>query len=262
MDINRLQAVVDSCNISACRSFSTIGSTNDEAQSWADEGAADFSLVIADEQTKGRGRFNRHWVSKPGACLAFTVILQPNAFEQENLPLFAPLCGLAVRDALAELLGIEAEIKWPNDILINRKKCCGILVEAVWTGENLKGIVMGIGINISAESLPPAGDSLFSPTCLEDAVRHEVDRFQVLESVMKHITKWRSKLKTKEFFEHWTDHLAFKGEQVMIVQSEKQSIIGIEKGIDLKGNLVLISENNVEMTFEVGDLHLRPVESS
>ena len=167
MDKDRLQAVVDSCNISTCRSFSTIGSTNDEAQSCADEDAEDFSLVIADEQTKGRGRFNRHWVSKPGACLAFTVILHPNAFEKENLPLFAPLCGLAVRDALVELLGIEAEIKWPNDILINRKKCCGILVEAVWTGENLKGIVMGIGINISADSLPPAGDSLSPPRVLK-----------------------------------------------------------------------------------------------
>jgi BirA family biotin operon repressor/biotin-[acetyl-CoA-carboxylase] ligase len=262
MDEEKLRKVVDTWNVSACRSFQTIGSTNDEAQSWADEGAADFSLVIADEQTKGRGRFNRHWVSKPGACLAFTLILQPNAFEKENLPLFAPLCGLAVRDALAELLGLDAKIKWPNDILINRKKCCGILVEAVWTGETLKGIIMGIGINISADSLPPSDDSLFSPTCLEDAINREVDRYQVLGSVLKYIVKWRPKLKTKGFFDHWIDHLAFKGEQVMIVQSEKQSIIGIEKGIDQKGNLVLIAENNEEMTFEVGDLHLRPVESS
>ena len=244
MDLKLLSEALSNTPVSATHAYETIGSTNDEALAWADEGAEDYSLVISDEQTKGRGRFNRRWVTRPGSSLAFSLILKPSIAEIEHLSLFAPMCGLAVHDAITTLFNIEPQIKWPNDILIERQKCCGILVEAAWTNGRPEAVGCGIGINI------------------EDFVRQPVDRYKVLQQVLVNIQKWRAMLASPTFFEQWTDHLAFIGEQVMIVQSEKQPIIGIEKGIDSHGNLVLLLADNVEKTFEVGDVHLRPLNAS
>jgi len=262
MTETRLDDALRDAGIKDFQYFKSIGSTNDEALAWVDDGAPDFSLVFADEQTKGKGRFDRRWFTPPGSALAFSVILKPTPVEITRLTLFAPLCGLAVHDALAEALSLESEIKWPNDILIQRKKCCGILVEAAWSAEMVNGIVMGIGINISPLSIPPLDAQLFSPTCLELATGEKTNRYLILQQVLQQIRKWRPLLGTQKFFSDWRQHLAFKDEQVMIVQSEKQSIIGIEKGINEIGNLVLVLENQEEVTFEVGDVHLRPIAAS
>ena len=258
MDQSRLKETLNLAGIKDYQYFESIGSTNDEALAWIDTNSTEFSLVIADEQTRGKGRFNRRWLTKPGSSLAFSLILKPEPSELSRIALFAPLCGLAIHDAFKSLYSLESEIKWPNDILLEGKKCCGILVETPWVADQANGIVLGIGINLAAGSLPPPNSQLFSATCIEDVLEKKVDQFSVLLSVLQQIQKWRPFLGTPQFFNDWESHLAFKGEQVMIVQSEKQSIIGIEKGIDQNGNLVLILENNQEMIFEVGDLHLRP----
>jgi BirA family transcriptional regulator, biotin operon repressor / biotin---[acetyl-CoA-carboxylase] ligase len=259
MDEIKLAEVFSKAGIRHFRYYPSIGSTNDEALSWLDDEAEDFSCVLADAQTRGRGRFQRHWVTVPEASLAFSLILKPTPAEARKMALFAPLCGLAVREALENLFSIKAEIKWPNDILIENQKCCGILVESVSSGDRVSGVVAGIGINIAPASIPPLDTQLFKATCLELSLNRKVDRMQVLVEVIREIRKWRPLLGTDQFFEAWQTHLAFKQTQVMIVQSEKQSIIGIEKGIDQNGNLILILDNNEEMVFEVGDVHLRPV---
>lgn len=262
MDSIQLAEVLSQTPVTAFRAFKTIGSTNDEALIWADQGAVDYSLVLSDEQTKGRGRFNRRWITRPGSSLAFSLIVKPSPFEIEHLSLFAPLCGLAVHDTLQALFKLEPEIKWPNDILIGRKKCCGILVEANWMDGVPNAVVMGIGINITRDSVPPSDGQLFAAACLEEFTHSPVNRFRVLQQVLLKIHQWRRELASTQFFDHWTNHLAFKGEQVMIVQSEKQSIIGVEKGIDQRGNLVLLMNNYEEKSFEVGDVHLRPLSAS
>lgn len=258
MDENRLKQTLEAAGIRAYRYHAVIGSTNDEALAWCDRDAVDDSLVIADEQTKGKGRFERRWVTNPGSSLAFSLILKPTQSEIKKLTLFAPLCGLAVHDALKEQLGLNPQIKWPNDVLLERKKCCGILVEAAWTGDRLSGVVLGIGINISSGSIPPATDQLFSATCLEAMTHQPVDPYAVLQGVLEQIKNWRPKLGSDDFYTHWQQHLAFRGEQVMIVQNEKPSIIGVEKGINQDGSLVLILQDDTEAAFEVGDVHLRP----
>ena len=262
MEITQLKDALRRIGVTDYQYYASIGSTNEEALDWADAGAHNFSLVVADEQTHGKGRFERRWVTNPQSSLAFSLIIKPTPQEVAQLALFAPLCGLAVHDALSEYLGLEPEIKWPNDILLNRKKCCGILVESRWSGSLLNGIVMGIGVNISAGSIPQKRDQSFAATCLEDVSKAEVDRYLLLEQILLQIRHWRALIGSELFFNHWMEHLAFKGESVRIVQSEKQSIIGVLKGIDSQGNLVLMLENQKEESFEVGDLHLRPVNSS
>jgi len=216
-----------------------------------------FSLVIADEQTSGRGRFNRKWITTPGSALAFSLILAPTPAEKENLPLLAPLCGVALWQALYQGYGLPVEIKWPNDLLIHRKKCAGILVEAAWTGADLKGVVLGIGINISERSVPPTEFQMFPASYLESATASPVDRYKLLASVLEAIRDWRPMLGKKDLITAWQDHLAFKNEWVTIVQSPKPSIMGLIKGIDPQGRLILKREDGSDVKIEVGDVHLR-----
>jgi BirA family biotin operon repressor/biotin-[acetyl-CoA-carboxylase] ligase len=261
MEITALCDMLAATPAKEFRYFDSIGSTNDEALRWSDEGAADFSLVIAEEQTKGRGRFERRWVTRPGSALAFSLILQPTPEERSQLELFAPLCGLALRDTLETQLGLQAEIKWPNDVLLGRRKTAGILVEANWSGEKMSGIVLGIGVNVSHASIPPLDSQQFPATCLEEHRSQPVDRYLLLQGILNSIAEWRAKLGSPAFFEGWQRYLAFKGEPVRIEDSQKTSIIGRVKGIDTRGHLVLTLYNGMEKDFEAGDVHLRPVET-
>lgn len=244
--------------VSQIRAFTSIGSTNDEALQWIDEDAPDFALVIADQQTKGRGRLNRAWITQPEASLAFSVIFRPTRSElAAPSALYAPLCGLAVCQTLRESLELNPKIKWPNDILLEQQKCCGILVEASWTGVQLNGIVMGIGINITAQAIPPDAILRFPATWVEKYTRQPVERFNLLAQITSAMQFWRSHMDSREFIETWQKQLAFRGETVRIVQNEKTSIIGIEEGIDGLGNLVLREVSGKITTVEVGDVSLR-----
>jgi BirA family transcriptional regulator, biotin operon repressor / biotin---[acetyl-CoA-carboxylase] ligase len=242
------------------RYFESIGSTNDEALSWVDKDAPDFALVLAEEQTKGRGRFDRHWVTNPGSALAFSLILHPLITEKDQLPLFSPLCGLALRETLANQFGLQAEIKWPNDVLLDGHKTAGILVEAAWSGETAAGIVMGIGINIYKGSVPPANTQLFPATCISDHFHSPIDKLEFLQALLNSLAKWRKELGSAYFFQEWQNHLAFKGQIVRIEDSQKTSIIGVVKGINAAGNLVLILDDGQEKDFAAGDVHLRLLE--
>ncbi len=259
MDLKSLERSLINTPVTAFRAFDEIGSTNDEALTWLDQEASDFSLVIADLQTKGRGRFQRRWITLPGASLAFTVIFRLSEEEkQKPIALYAPLCGLAVWQALHDQLGLSPQIKWPNDILLERQKCCGILTEGAWLGDQLNGIVLGIGINITKDSLPiDAAVTQFPATWLEKHTQSKVDRFSLLSGVLNALSDWRGKLASPQFFKTWQDHLAFLGEQVKIEQIEKEPIIGSVKGIDSQGNLLLSLIDGQEKAIEVGDVHLR-----
>lgn len=258
MERELLQQTLLTTPVSDFRAFDEIGSTNDEALNWLEAGAEDLSLVIADSQTKGRGRFARKWVTLPGTSLAFSIILKPTKdIENENISLYAPLCGLAVQSALHRQLGLDAQIKWPNDVLLNREKCCGILVEASWTGERLNGIVAGIGINIRQGSLPP--DALFPATWIEKHTGGDVNRYHLLVAVINELFEWRAKLGSPDFFSAWRKVLAFQGEPVRIEQDGQPPILGTETGIDLNGNLLLRDSTGATITIEVGDVHLRSI---
>lgn len=243
--------------IPAIQYYDSIGSTNDAALRWAEAGAADGSLVVADQQTSGRGRLGRSWVTNPGAALAFSMVLRPSEDEMKRLELFSPLAGLAVCSAL-QGLGLPAQIKWPNDVLINRRKTCGILAESTWDGSRLIGTVVGIGINVAPESVPPAEALQFPATCIEEHLRQPVDRGQLLRQVLNEFFNWRSNLGSPDFFKAWEDRMAFKGESVQLLNPDSESVSGILLGVDEKGYLrVRLSAGNVKI-ISVGDVHLRP----
>lgn len=251
-----IQTKLASLNLGAIRYFDSIGSTNDEALVWAAQGAADLSLILADEQTSGRGRAGRKWDSPRGVSISLSLILRPVADEADSPSLFTGLAALALVDALKQH-GLTAQIKWPNDILLDRKKCAGILVESVWTGDALDAVVIGIGVNVLAGSVPPESELLFPATSLEGELGKPLDRSDLVLDVLAAILKWRLLMGMEKFIQAWESALAFKGEQVHVWQDNETPLKGSVMGLASDGNLRVLSNDKI-VTVHFGEIHLRP----
>ena len=240
----------------AYRYIPSTGSTNDDARTWLDEDAADMSIIIADEQTKGRGRFERKWHTRAGAALASSLILLPTEQERSLVHLLSPMTGIAVAATLEKLFGLHPQIKWPNDILLSGKKVCGILSETAWIGAELKGVVIGTGINITSDAIPPGEMISLPATCVEAEAGNSVDRWLVLREYLSQMIHWRTQLGNALFFDYWRSHLAYLGERVDIQGNLENDVTGILEGVAENGDL-LIRSNQRLIPIRVGDVHLR-----
>lgn len=260
MDAQSLAELLAGLPIRRWRYFDHIGSTNDEALRWVAAGAEDGCLVVADHQTQGRGRFQRRWVTRPGRALAFSLILQPTQAEMSSLGFFSPLGALAISQALEDRLGLAPQIKWPNDVLLERRKVAGILVEAAWLGEQLQGLVIGIGVNIAPDSVPPAGELLFPATSVEEAARRPVAREALFRAILQALFAWRAQMRREEFRHAWEQRLAFQDEWVRIEAAGGAPITGQVAGIDAAGSLLLKNVTGKTVAVAVGDVHLRPMD--
>jgi BirA family biotin operon repressor/biotin-[acetyl-CoA-carboxylase] ligase len=257
MNEHDLQKTLSGLPLGEIRYFDSIGSTNDEALAWAAQGARDLSIVIADEQTAGRGRLKRKWFTPKGTALAFSLILRPSAAESAHPAQTVGLGALALASACLKL-GLHAQIKWPNDVLLDRKKTAGILVESVWTGDALDALVLGLGVNVLAASVPPADQVLFPATSLESELGYSIDRADSLREILSALLPWRSKLGTDEFLKAWEGALAFRGEQVQIFKDDEVPLTGELLGLAPDGGLRLREANNNILTIQFGEIHLRP----
>jgi BirA family biotin operon repressor/biotin-[acetyl-CoA-carboxylase] ligase len=142
--------------------FATTGSTNEDAARLAESGAGEGTTIVAEAQTAGRGRYGRSWFSPPGAGLYMSVILKPAAAPgpvsdvrgSDGVSLLTLATGVAVAEAIHASTGLPAEIKWPNDILVGRRKLAGILTEAASEAGMLRFIIVGLGINLRIAAYP------------------------------------------------------------------------------------------------------------
>ena len=134
--------------------FDVIGSTNTTAMQMAEEGAPHGTLVVADRQDSGKGRRGRSWVMPAGIAIAMSIVLKPEELLPGNAPMLTLVSALAVAGAIREQTGLKAAIKWPNDIVIDGKKVCGILTEMSTQIDYINHIVVGIGINVHNEQFP------------------------------------------------------------------------------------------------------------
>ncbi|MBT3338330.1 MAG: biotin--[acetyl-CoA-carboxylase] ligase [Anaerolineae bacterium] len=255
MNQDTIQAALSDLPLGGLRYFEQIGSTNDVALEWLNEkDVQDFSLVIANEQTTGRGRSGRIWQTPPDSALALSLLLLPISRETKNISHFTGLGALALTTALEDLYTLKTEIKWPNDVLLNKKKLAGILVEASWLGESPKGIVLGMGVNIRAESVPLPKALNFPATSLEEELDKPVERTRILNGILSALLKWRPLLGTDEMVAAWDERLAFRSEQVSVGRRGRQVIHGKVLGINKDGSLRLDTADSVLF----GDVHLRP----
>jgi BirA family biotin operon repressor/biotin-[acetyl-CoA-carboxylase] ligase len=162
--------------------FPSIASTMIEAQRLAQEGAAEGTLVLADTQTAGRGRLGRSWMSEPGRGLYFSLILRPR-LPAPKLPLLTLALGLGVAEGIEKACKVECDLRWPNDVLLDGKKCCGILVETSSEPDGPSYLIAGVGINVNHPAMPP--DLAEIATSLRIETGCEYDREDVLHAVLR-----------------------------------------------------------------------------
>jgi BirA family biotin operon repressor/biotin-[acetyl-CoA-carboxylase] ligase len=161
-------------------------STMNEAARLAAAKAPHGALVVAEEQTAGRGRFGRTWFSPRGTGLYFTLILRPKLVPSAA-PILTLLAGIAVAEALSELTGLATDVRWPNDVLIRAKKCAGILVEMTAQPERVEHAQVGVGVNVNQTEIPP--ELAAEATSLRLETGHAVSRLEILVSILKRMER-------------------------------------------------------------------------
>lgn len=261
MDVNTWKNRLEQLPLGELYLYQELGSTNQVADDLAQQGAPPFSLVVADSQTAGKGRSGRSWVTQPGKALAFSLILYPESslIEANQLEKLSGLGGLAVAEVLAENLSLNAEIKWPNDVLVDGKKVAGVLVDIHWSGPDLKAVVLGIGINVLKGSVPDYPLN-FPASSLEELAGKEFSRVDLLVDVLRAILKWYPRITTQSFLTAWEGYLAYKKEQVTLLSAEDIVDQGQLIGISDNGSLIIQSDSGDENHYRTGEIHLRLVD--
>jgi BirA family biotin operon repressor/biotin-[acetyl-CoA-carboxylase] ligase len=259
MDQKMLEEALAGLPLGGLRYLDQTGSTNDKALEWALQGAPDLALVVADEQTQGRGRAGRTWQTVPGAALAFSLVLTPaSTAAGPPMPRLTALGTLAVHTALTTRWQLPAQVKWPNDVLIEGQKVAGILAEGHWLGESVQTIVLGIGVNITPAAVPPPSKVNFPATSLEDALGRPVNRAVVLRHILVALLHWRPLLEQRAFLQAWEGALAYLGEQVQVELDSGKRLAGQLLGLDPQGFLKLRTADGEQITTPAGEMRLRP----
>lgn len=214
-----------------------VASTNDEAGLLARAGAPHGTVVVADEQSTGRGRYGRSWHSPPGDNLYLSVVLRPE-LAPERAPPITLAGGLAVAEAVNKA-GVSASLKWPNDVLASGRKLAGVLTEMNTRGQELEHVILGIGVNVGATSLPPELAPI--ATSLRIELGRPVDREAFLRDLLPALERWLD-----EFFaggvsaisRPWSDRAVLTGSRVR-ADAEDGPVEGEPVGLDDEGALLV-----------------------
>jgi len=225
----------------------------DEARQLAQEGEPEGTVVIAEEQTSGRGRFDREWISPPGLNLSFSVLLRPTT---DQLPCMNMAATLAVADAVAELAGTTPTIKWPNDVRVDRKKISGILIETSLDSSTLAFAIVGIGLNVNLD--PSGHDEIASiATSLFRETGYEVDRTMALRLVLERLDDLYAEVRAgRSLTAEWSSRLDTLGKSVQ-VQWRDRMLEGRADSVDEQGNLVLVQPDGTTITVTAGEVTLQ-----
>jgi BirA family biotin operon repressor/biotin-[acetyl-CoA-carboxylase] ligase len=230
-------------------------STNDFAKELAAYGAEEGTVVVAETQTTGRGRLDREWISPIGG-LWFSVLLRPKLSVAEAFGLvFA--AGLAVARVLHEKYGLPIQAKWPNDVLVEGKKVCGILVETNSTEQKLNFAVLGVGVNVNfgvKNALPKALTE--AATSLKDELGHRVNINDLITAMLEHIESTYGLLVNRhwgQILNEWKEFAVFLGHKIEVVcGSERFS--GVALDVDLDGALIVRLDNGAVRRIVSGDV--------
>ncbi|MEL7646070.1 MAG: biotin--[acetyl-CoA-carboxylase] ligase [Anaerolineaceae bacterium] len=218
-------------------------STNDDCLRLADASAPDGTVVRALNQTSGRGRGARSWFSRPEASLTFSVLLRPEPQERPFLTRFALLGCLALSRALFHNFSAEARIKWPNDVLLAGKKVCGVLTETLWQNEVASALVLGMGVNLTEDALPPQAAAIFPAGSLEGQAGIRVSPQDLLEMLLLELDGARKELPNPGFITEVNARMAFRGEWVNLRKYEDAPLRARPICVDEDGSLLAEGED-------------------
>lgn len=233
--------------------FDSLESTNTEAISQAKRGAPEGLCVIARQQTAGRGRQGRTWVSEKDSGLYFSIVLRPK-LESRFLPLITLMAGIAVHDALEEY-GIEPDIKWVNDVHVNNKKVSGILAETVDTDSGL-AVIVGIGINLNNSNFPP--ELADTATSVKAETGNNISAEEIAGVLTRFIQYFCGILNdqggTSAIINEWRKRSTYFSGKAVRVKSGNEAVTGTTEGLESNGALRVRTENGEVRVIQAGDV--------
>ena len=259
LDQKRLDSLLTGCRFQEkVQCFETVDSTNRIIKDWAQQGAAEATSAVAEAQTAGRGRRGRSWISPPGENLYFSILLRPQA-EASHVAMITLLMAVAVTQGVREL-GLDAKIKWPNDVVVNGKKICGILTEMYQSADGSFFLVIGTGINVNQKEFPEEVKKTAGSLALEAGA--DVDREELLASVLKHFSDcYDSFLETmdlsglKELYESFL----VNKDRVVEVLDPRGAWKGTAVGIEKTGELLVQKEDGSVEAVYAGEVSVRGI---
>lgn len=236
--------------------YNEINSTNEKAKALAREGSTEGTLVIADRQSAGKGRMGRSWISPEGTGIWMSLILKPEILPQyaSQLTLVAGLC---MCEAIIEVTGLEAYIKWPNDIVVNGKKVCGILTEMSAEMERINYIIIGTGVNVNQKEFP---EDLPFATSLALEGGHNYIRASLIKAFLERFEKEYKHYKLSSslvaILNRYEKHCITLGKTVKIT-SGNEVFIAEAKAVTGDGNLIVETETGEEKLVYSGEVSVR-----
>jgi BirA family biotin operon repressor/biotin-[acetyl-CoA-carboxylase] ligase len=245
--------------------FAEIDSTNTYLSDQARSGASEGTVVVANHQTAGRGRLDRRWEAPPGASLLMSVLFRPDIAAAE-LYLGTAAVALAAVRACRDVAGVEATVKWPNDVMVGGRKLAGVLAEAEFDQGAVQWVVIGMGINVAWPGPDGVGGTCLdleraSANANEGEAPSPVDRDALLDAVLSSLSPRRTQLDSAEGRRHLAAELraycSTLGSQVR-VELAAGDITGLAEAIDDDGHLIVQTQAD-RRTVTAGDVvHLRP----
>ena len=239
-----------------CLCFDTLDSTNDYGKILSEKQKVHGTLIVADTQTAGKGRRGRAWQSPKGSSVSMSLCLEPK-LPTERAAGLTLVMALSVASAIEEMTGEKAMIKWPNDIVLNGKKICGILTE-MFVREKDYVVIIGVGINVNILEFPPEIRNIATSLCLECGKK--ISREDLMKATMKHFESFYEKYEVSGDFSllkgQYEKRLVNRNSQVKVLDP-KEPFEGIAKGIDELGNLLVLCEDGQLKSVCSGEVSVR-----
>jgi len=234
--------------------FRKLSSTNTTAKEQAKKRAKEGTTIIAETQTNGKGRLNRRWISPKGG-IWLSIILRSKV-TAEDAAKITVTTALAVAKTLLILYGLKAQIKWPNDVLIQNKKICGILVEATLKEKTVDSLVVGIGLNanFTLRDLPQGLQT--TATTLEEVLKKKVELEELICLILREFEEYYKRFNEKEFSDLLSEYrsmASFLGKKVAIT-SLNETMTGVAIRVDKNGELIIRLQNGIKRSIVSGDL--------
>jgi BirA family biotin operon repressor/biotin-[acetyl-CoA-carboxylase] ligase len=232
-----------------------IDSTNSFLLDKSNKFNSDGTVLLAEKQTKGKGRMGRTWYSAKGQNLTFSILLTEKKHFAKNINLINFASSLAVAVSIESQYQIKTELKWPNDVLVNGKKIAGILLESSLQGDKIKRLVIGVGINVNQSQFQ--GSFNIPPTSLRNELGEILERERLLAEFLNDFEELLLKVRTEplEILKDWKAKCRLIGEKIAVGEGEKVKY-GIFDDIDDEGYLLLKNKNKIEKIF-YGDVSLQ-----
>ena len=224
--------------------FEAVGSANDIARLWLDEGAPDGAVVIANEQRRGRGRKGRRWHTPPNTALALSIILRP---PPQCLSRISLIGALSVYDLAKHVGCADVGIKWPNDVQVNRRKVGGILPEVAWERGKPRGAVLGIGLNVRVDFSRTAFKN--TAISLETAASRPLNRAQLIDHLLRRVDSWYGLIASDALFAAWKNRLNMLGRRV-----KTEAVEGLALDVQSDGSLLVRDDSGRIHSALAGDL--------